>query len=87
DILHVGHVRFLKAAKKFGDVLIVGMNTDSSVRKIKGNKEGPPRPLNNEQDRAEILSSLGCVDYVVHFSEETPVELLKVIQPHVHCKG
>jgi D-glycero-beta-D-manno-heptose 1-phosphate adenylyltransferase len=83
DILHVGHVRFLKAARAFGDVLIVGVNTDESVRKLKGHS----RPINNEDDRAEILINLIGVDYVCLFGEDTPVEFLKIVQPHVHAKG
>jgi rfaE bifunctional protein nucleotidyltransferase chain/domain len=83
DLLHVGHVRFLKAAKALGDVLIVGLNTDRSVRKLKGEK----RPIQNENDRAEILSSLGCVDYVCLFDEDTPVEFIKVLKPNFHAKG
>ena len=83
DLLHVGHVRFLKAARALGDVLIVGMNTDASVSKLKGEK----RPVQREDDRAEILSSLACVDYVCLFAEDTPVELLKLIKPAVHAKG
>ena len=70
DLLHVGHVRFLKAARNKGDVLIVGLNTDASVRKLKGEK----RPIQNEDDRAEILASLECVDFVCLFGEDTPVE-------------
>ncbi|HEY9755073.1 MAG TPA: D-glycero-beta-D-manno-heptose 1-phosphate adenylyltransferase [Oculatellaceae cyanobacterium] len=83
DLLHVGHVRFLKAARALGDALVVGMNTDASVRKLKGEK----RPIQNENDRAEILSSLACVDFVCLFDEDTPVELLKVLKPNVHAKG
>lgn len=83
DLLHVGHVRFLKAARALGDALVVGMNTDASVRKLKGEK----RPIQNENDRAEILSSLACVDFVCLFDEDTPVELLKALKPNVHAKG
>jgi rfaE bifunctional protein nucleotidyltransferase chain/domain len=83
DLLHVGHVRFLKAARALGDVLIVGLNTDRSVRKLKGEK----RPIQSEDDRAEILSSLGCVDYVCLFDEDTPVEFIKVLKPDFHAKG
>ena len=83
DLLHVGHVRFLKAARELGDVLIVGMNTDASVSKLKGEK----RPIQNQDDRAEILSSLACVDYVCLFAEDTPVEFLKLIKPDFHAKG
>jgi rfaE bifunctional protein nucleotidyltransferase chain/domain len=83
DLLHVGHVRFLKAARDLGDVLVVGINTDRSVRKLKGEK----RPIQNENDRAEILSSLECVDYVCLFDEDTPVEFIKVLKPDFHAKG
>lgn len=83
DLLHVGHVRFLKASRALGDALIVGLNTDASVRKLKGEK----RPIQSEDDRAEILSSLECVDYVCLFPEDTPVEFLKVMKPNVHAKG
>jgi len=83
DILHIGHIRYLRAAKKLGDVLIVAVNSDSSVRKIKG----PKRPLNNENDRAEALASLECVDYVTIFSENTPIKILGIIKPRIHVKG
>lgn len=83
DILHVGHVRYLEETKKFGDVLIVALNSDKSVKSIKG--EG--RPINNELDRAEILCALKSVDYVVLFDEKSPAELLAEIKPDVHTKG
>ena len=83
DILHVGHVRYLKEARELGDILVVGVNSDESVRKLKG----PTRPINNENDRSEILSSLVCVDYAVIFGEDTPVELLSQIKPSIHAKG
>ena len=83
DILHVGHVRYLEKAKSFGDVLIVALNSDKSVKSIKG--EG--RPINNENDRAEILSALRSVDYVVLFDEDSPINLLLKIKPDVHTKG
>ncbi len=83
DILHVGHVRYLEKAKSFGDVLIVALNSDKSVRSIKG--EG--RPVNNENDRAEVLSALRSVDYVVLFDEDSPLDLLLQIKPDVHTKG
>ncbi|MGJ0366352.1 D-glycero-beta-D-manno-heptose-7-phosphate kinase [Aliarcobacter cryaerophilus] len=83
DILHVGHVKYLEVAKSYGDVLILGLNADSSVRKLKG----PTRPINTQDDRAYILASLESVDYVVIFEEETPYELLKLIKPHVLVKG
>lgn len=83
DILHVGHVRYLQKTKTFADKLIVCLNSDSSVKQIKG----PDRPINNEQDRAEILCALSCVDYVVLFDESTPQNLLCEIKPDVHTKG
>ena len=83
DILHVGHVRYLEETKKFGDVLIVALNSDASVRRSKG--EG--RPINNEMDRAEVLNGLKSVDYVVLFDEDSPADLLAKIKPDVHTKG
>ncbi|MDD5052447.1 MAG: D-glycero-beta-D-manno-heptose-7-phosphate kinase [Sulfuricurvum sp.] len=83
DILHVGHVKYLQEAKSYGDVLIVGLNSDSSVRELKG----PSRPVNSENDRAYILAALESVDYVVLFSEETPHELIKNIIPDILVKG
>ena len=83
DILHVGHVRYLKKSKEFGDVLIVGLNSDASVRSIKG----PNRPINNEFDRAEVLCALDSVDYVVLFDEDSPRDLLELIKPNVYTKG
>ncbi|MGJ0323613.1 D-glycero-beta-D-manno-heptose-7-phosphate kinase [Aliarcobacter cryaerophilus] len=83
DILHVGHVKYLEVAKSYGDVLILGLNADNSVRKLKG----PTRPINTQDDRAYILASLESVDYVVIFEEETPYELIKLIKPHVLVKG
>ncbi|MDX4065955.1 D-glycero-beta-D-manno-heptose-7-phosphate kinase [Aliarcobacter skirrowii] len=83
DILHVGHVKYLEEAKSYGDVLILGLNADSSVRKLKGES----RPINSQDDRAYILASLESVDYVVIFEEETPYELIKLIKPHVLVKG
>jgi rfaE bifunctional protein nucleotidyltransferase chain/domain len=83
DILHVGHARYLKEARGLGDVLVVGMNTDASVRGLKG----PERPIQNENDRAELLSYLGSVDYVVLFNEGTPVKLIEAIAPDVLVKG
>ncbi|MFA5721028.1 MAG: D-glycero-beta-D-manno-heptose-7-phosphate kinase [Aliarcobacter sp.] len=83
DILHVGHVKYLEEAKSYGDVLILGLNADSSVRKLKGSS----RPINTQDDRAYILASLESVDYVVIFEEETPYELIKLIKPHVLVKG
>lgn len=83
DILHVGHVRYLKESAKYGDILIVGLNSDSSVKKLKGES----RPINNENDRAEILSALYFVDYIVIFNENTPENLLDEIKPDIYTKG
>ena len=83
DILHVGHVRYLQKTKSFADVSIVLLNSDKSVRSIKG----PERPINNENDRAEILCALSCVDYVVMFDEDSPRNLLDEIKPDVYTKG
>ncbi len=83
DILHAGHVRYLKKAKKLGDILIVGLNSDSSVRKIKGKD----RPVNNQMDRAEVLSALESVDYIVIFNGKTPERLIETIHPHILVKG
>ena len=83
DILHVGHVRYLQKTKSFADYSIVLLNSDKSVRLIKG--EG--RPINNENDRAEILCALSCVDYVVLFDEASPRDLLDEIKPDVYTKG
>lgn len=83
DLLHVGHIRYLQAAKQLGDVLIVAVNSDASVRRIKGRG----RPLMSQTERAEIVAALGCVDYVVTFEEETVVRLIARLKPHVHAKG
>ena len=83
DLIHVGHLRYLQAAKKLGDLLVVGVNSDSSVRKIKGAK----RPLIPENERAEMLAGLNCVDYVVIFPELEPVSLLSEFKPDIHVKG
>ena len=83
DILHVGHVRYLKAAKNLGDVLIVGLNTDDSVKKLKGND----RPINNEADRAEVLLALEAVDHVVLFGEQTAESLIAEVKPNIYVKG
>ena len=82
DILHKGHVRYLKRARKLGDVLIVGLNSDKSVARLK-----PGRPVNSERDRAEILEALCMVDYVTIFDEETPYRLIKSLRPDVLVKG
>ena len=83
DILHVGHVKYLEEAKSYGDVLILGLNSDASVRRLKGES----RPVNSEDDRAYILAALEAVDYVVKFEEDTPYELIKAVQPHILVKG
>ena len=83
DILHVGHVKYLEEAKSYGDVLILGLNSDESVRRLKG----PTRPVNTEDDRAYILASLEAVDYVVKFYDDTPYALIKAVQPHILVKG
>lgn len=83
DIIHVGHVKYLEEAKSYGDVLILGLNSDESVSRLKG----PSRPVNNEDDRAYILASLEAVDYVVKFYDDTPYELIKAVQPHILVKG
>ena len=83
DILHAGHVSYLKTAKNYGDILILGLNSDASVRRLKGES----RPINSEKDRALIMSALRFVDYVVIFDEDTPYELIKQIIPNVLVKG
>ncbi len=83
DLLHLGHVRYLKEAKRLGDILIVGLNSDNSVRSLKGKD----RPLVREKDRAEILSALEAVDYIVIFNESTPKNLIDNIIPDVLVKG
>ena len=83
DILHRGHIECLRRAQSFGDVLMVGLNSDSSVRKLKGKK----RPILSQNDRAEILASLEMVDYVVIFNEETPLKVIASLVPDVLVKG
>lgn len=83
DLLHPGHVRYLQEARRLGDALIVGVNSDRSVR---GNK-GPERPINPEAERAEIISALACVDAVAIFDEPTPHEIISALQPDVLVKG
>ena len=82
DILHIGHIRYFKEAKNFGDVFVIGLNSDSSVSKIK-----PGRPVIPEQQRAEVLSALYMVDYIILFNEDTPYGLIKEIKPDVLIKG
>jgi glycerol-3-phosphate cytidylyltransferase len=83
DILHVGHLRYLNEAKECGDILVVGVNSDDSVRRLKG----PTRPINNEDDRAEMLCGLKAVDYAVIFTEDTPNNLIGELKPNIHVKG
>ena len=83
DLLHIGHIRYLEEARALGDVLVVGVNSDSSVRKLKG----PKRPVLPEEERAEILSGLGCVDYITLFDEIDPLKLITSLHPHVLVKG
>jgi len=83
DILHLGHVKYLGAAKAKGDILIVGLNTDSSTKRLKGRN----RPVNPEKDRAEVLAGLESVDYVVLFDEDTPYRLIRALAPDVLVKG
>jgi rfaE bifunctional protein nucleotidyltransferase chain/domain len=83
DLLHVGHIRYLEAARALGDVLIVGVNADASVRRLKG----PGRPLMPAAERAEIIAALAAVDYVVVFDDETAEPLVRLLRPHVHAKG
>jgi len=83
DILHVGHIRYLRKAKSLGDILIIGMNTDRSVKTIKGEK----RPIVPEKERAEVLSALEFVDYVIPFDEPDPLDLIAALKPDVLVKG
>lgn len=84
DLMHVGHTRYLQAAKALGDVLVVGVNTDASVRSL---EKAPDRPIVPEAQRAEVLAALGCVDFVVLFSEPDPRTLITAVQPDVLVKG
>lgn len=83
DIIHAGHVRYLTKARAFGDILVVGINSDASVRAIKGSD----RPIVPEAERAEVLSALRCVDYVVIFNDETPLRLISALKPDILVKG
>ena len=83
DVLHLGHLRYLQAARQLGDLLVVAVNSDSSVRQLKGEN----RPLVPEAERAEMLAGLECVDYVVIFPELTPIDLLSELKPSIHVKG
>jgi len=83
DILHPGHLRYLQAARRHGDLLIVGLNSDASVRRNKG----PERPINPEAERAEVLEALECVDAVSIFDEDTPADIIRRVQPDILVKG
>jgi len=83
DLLHVGHIRYLQQARRMGDLLVVGINSDDSVRRLKG----PSRPVQPEQDRGEILAGLECVDYVVSFDQDTPLAVIERLTPDVLVKG
>jgi rfaE bifunctional protein nucleotidyltransferase chain/domain len=84
DILHAGHVACLEAARELGDLLIVGLNSDESVRRL---GKGPERPINPLEDRARVVGALRCVDGVLAFGEDTPVELIERLRPDIHVKG
>jgi D-beta-D-heptose 7-phosphate kinase / D-beta-D-heptose 1-phosphate adenosyltransferase len=83
DLLHAGHVDYLEKARKLGDVLVVGLNSDRSVRRLKG----AGRPMTRQSDRVKVLKALSCVDYVIPFNEATPIDLIRAIQPHYLVKG
>jgi len=83
DILHRGHVEYLAKAAELGEILVIGMNTDASVQRLKG----PGRPVNNEHARADVLAAIGFVDAVIFFDEDTPFELIKKVEPDVLVKG
>ncbi len=83
DILHIGHIRSLQKAKSLGNILVVGLNSDASVKKLKGKD----RPINNEKDRAEILAALSCIDYVSIFNEDTAEKFLEILKPNIYVKG
>ena len=83
DILHLGHTSYLQSARKLGDILIVGINSDASVKRLKG----PKRPLNSEKARASCIAALECVDYVILFKEDDPRVFLDAVKPKIHVKG
>lgn len=83
DLLHVGHVRYLQEARALGDYLVVALNTDASVRKLKG----PERPVQTQDDRAEILAALECIDAVTFFDEPTPINVIQKVMPDILVKG
>lgn len=83
DILHYGHIKYLEDAKAKADILVVGLNSDASIKRIKGND----RPINTQSDRARLLSALSAIDYVTIFNEETPLKLIRLVMPDVLIKG
>lgn len=83
DLLHVGHIRYLQEARSLGEKLVVALNTDASVQKLKG----PTRPVQHEMDRAEIMAALECVDYVTLFDDQTPLKLIETVGPDILVKG
>jgi D-beta-D-heptose 7-phosphate kinase/D-beta-D-heptose 1-phosphate adenosyltransferase len=83
DIIHIGHIKYLEAAKSFGDILILGLNSNNSVRRLKGKS----RPINHQDDRAYIIASLEVIDYVVIFDEDTPIDLIEIVKPDILVKG
>lgn len=83
DLLHVGHVRYLQEARSLGDALVIGVNSDASVKRLKG----PTRPVQTESDRAEILAALGAVDFTVIFTDDTPATLIEKVRPDILVKG
>jgi D-beta-D-heptose 7-phosphate kinase/D-beta-D-heptose 1-phosphate adenosyltransferase len=83
DILHRGHIAYLNRAKALGDVLIVGLNSDASVSRLKG----PERPINSLDDRAQVLAALSAVDHIVPFDDDTPIDLIRIVKPDVFVKG
>lgn len=84
DLLHPGHVRYLAAARQLGDTLVVALNTDASVRRL---GKGDDRPINNQNDRAEVIAALADVDFVTLFDDDTPLELIRLLRPDVLVKG
>lgn len=84
DILHAGHVDYLTQARDLGDVLVLGLNTDESVKRL---NKAPERPVNSQETRAKVLAALGCVDAIVYFNEDTPYDLIKLVQPDILVKG
>ena len=83
DLLHAGHIKYLQAARRLGDLLVLGLNSDASIRRLKGEK----RPLIEQDERAHLLAALGCIDFVTVFDEDTPLELISTLRPDILVKG